>query len=140
MPTGSLSIERSLMLKPHDDNIITLYFVACSALFLHIVAAVFSHCDRGTFMHFTRLSSCHYLIFVLGSFGSCVSRRVSYTFCAHSCTLIPSTLLNLAVLSLSLLLFSPCGAARKPGILIELSRCIASPLPASCPQALEYSF
>lgn len=33
-----------------------------------------------------------------------------------------------------------CGVARKPGILIELSPRIASSLPASCPQALEYGF
>lgn len=51
---------------------------------------------------------------------------------AHSSALIPSTLLNIVVLSL----FpppAPFGAVRKPGILIELSPSIASSLSASCP-------
>lgn len=38
------------------------------------------------------------------------------------------------------LLPSPCGTARKSRVLIELSSSIAYPLPASCPQALGYSF
>lgn len=46
----------------------------------------------------------------------------------------PSCPVSLPLLSLS------CGVVRKPGILIELSPRIASSFPASCPQALEYSF
>lgn len=141
MPTGPPSIGRPLIPKPHHDNIITLYiYVVCSALFLHIVAAVFSHCNRGTLMHFhcplVTIWFCPWFTRKL-----CITPCISHILCAFLYTNSKYIIKPRCPVSLSPSPpFSPCGAARKPGNLIELSRCIASPLPASCPQALEYSF
>lgn len=75
--------------------------------------------------------------FVFGAFFSCVSHRLTCT-CAF--LYMNSRYIIKPGRPVSLLLPSPCGTARKLRVLIELSPSIAYPLPASCPQALEYSF